>query len=105
MVEGLPRDSHYVAAVADDDEVAEQAGPQPSKRQPPPLTDWTPEVERLTNLEDLIRNLVALANAQVSGKNPKPPKPSLRPETALQRIEKRMDRAEYERLARVLFPD
>lgn len=88
VIRGLPRDSHYVAAVADDEEMAAQSDP-PAGAAHPRMTDWSPETERLANLEDLMRVQVSLLAAQLSQKKPKRPQPAARPVTAWERAARR----------------
>lgn len=84
LIEGLPRGSHYRAALADDDEVAElvhgTGGVRVSDR--PQLAGWTDTMDRLANVEALLTMLLYKG----TGEKPALPK---RPETALDRVETR----------------
>jgi len=93
LIDQLPSHSRYVAAVHEDEELIEHLadqlddeGPSP----PPPLTDWTPEVERLTAIIDRLGELIAVTAAANSKQGKvRPPKPSPRPVTAVDRARRR----------------
>jgi hypothetical protein len=100
IADRLPRDSHFVAAVADDDEIA--TGDEP-KAAPPSLTEFGPVTERLTGIYDLLGILIALQSAP-PGKKPRLPRPLARPVTAAQRARDRAAEADRQFLASKLFP-
>lgn len=91
LIDHLPRGSRYVAALADDDELADEFGDEIEKAPPPPppLTEWTPDYERLTLIADRLGDLIHLtAKANSSGNVPQY-RPLPRPETALKRKARR----------------
>jgi hypothetical protein len=95
LIDRLPRDSHFIAALADDDDLADELadeddGPPP----PPPLTEWSPVVDRLTAVVDLLGQLIA-TTAGAAGAKAKPPPPQPRPVTARDRAKRR--RREFKR--------
>ena len=98
-IDGLPSWSAFIEASAQDDEVAEMyagredEGPAPSPR----LLEWTPERAELVKIHEAIQSLAALVSA-VAGGNAEQPKPSPRPETAMDRYAKRMADASYDGL-------
>ncbi|WP_289009968.1 hypothetical protein [uncultured Thermomonospora sp.] len=90
LIDQLPRHSRYLAAVADDDEVADQLADEPDgPPPPPPLTEWSAEVERLTLIADRLGELITLFAAVNSKKKPPPYRNLPRPVTARQRAERR----------------
>lgn len=100
LIDRLPRHSHYVAALADDDELADQLadqddedkGPPPA----PPLTEFGPVEERLTLIADRLGELLRAFAAANSKKKPPPYKPLARPVTARQRARRRRREAKHE---------
>ncbi|WP_304455861.1 hypothetical protein [Nocardiopsis sp. YSL2] len=73
--------------MANDDELAEDA-PEPTGSSAPPLTEWSPEVERLTLAVDRLGEMIAAVINSAGGKA-KPPKPLKRPVTAQDRVKRR----------------
>ncbi|MEV2277874.1 hypothetical protein AB0I72_20040 [Nocardiopsis sp. NPDC049922] len=84
LLDHLPRTSHLAAAMADDDELAETS-PEPTGPSAPPLTEWSPAVERLTVAVDRLGELIAAVYNAAGGKA-KPPRPLPRPVTARDRV-------------------
>ncbi|MFP7366284.1 hypothetical protein SFC07_11025 [Corynebacterium callunae] len=82
LIDELPRGSHYRAAVADDDDIAEAVFDLKPRSSSPPLEDWTAEIEALTGIQDLLFSLL------YRGSDQRPPRLP-RPETAMDRVEKR----------------
>lgn len=99
-VDGLPSHSRFAAAIANDDEAAEQllalADDAPASSAPP-LTDMTPEAQRL---DAVIDRLGEVARAVIGAAGGKPPKlkPTPRPVNALQRVRERAAEARHEAL-------
>lgn len=82
----LPRQSHYKAALASDDEVVALM-PESLGDYRPPLTEWSPEVEHLAVIADAVRALPAVISASAGVKNgPAVPKSLPRPDTAWERL-------------------
>lgn len=83
LVHELPRGSHYRAALADDDELAEAildlGEPEPPAH--PPLEGWTNELEALTGIQDLLK-AIAMRGSE------KTPKPLPRPQTGMDRVKR-----------------
>lgn len=105
IVSRLPRDSHYIAELADDDELADSldhGDPEPPA--PPSLAEFGPGIEQLAAIRDLLGVLVAIQTT-APGKRPRPPEPVLRPVTAAQRARKRAADAEHAAMAAQLWPD
>jgi hypothetical protein len=97
VIDGLPSNSHYVAALAEDDDLAMNS-PEPKARTPR-LTEYSPETAAIVDrLGDVISAVIAAAG----GTPPKIP-PYPRPETAADRVRarRRMER-HYDTVRRVL---
>lgn len=93
-LEHLPRTSAYHTAVAEDEELAAELAKQPEQKpRTPRLTEFSPEVQVMAEVRDLIATLINVQIAR-AGKKPSKVKPYPRPETALDRIRRR---ARYER--------
>ena len=84
LLEQLPPGSHYIAALADDDDLAEQmlAARKGSPEAPPSLRDWDATQSKLTALLDGVQALCALTARMESAPPPMP-----RPVTAADRLE------------------
>lgn len=81
----LPRTSAYHCAVAADEELAAQVAasdevPKPSKT--PPLSEYTPEVEALRDIQDILDQTLRVL-VKVNNGKPGKHKPYPRPVTAL----------------------
>src|SRR5690606_2205977 len=87
LIENLPRGSRFQAALADDDDLADEIGDLVEGRPPPPppLTEWTADHEKLTLIADRLGELLHLTAAANSSKRVPQYRPLARPETALQR--------------------
>lgn len=97
-IDGLPSYSRLAAAMAEDEEAAEQLlaanGGQMPKPGPPPLTEYTPEVARLDNVVDRLGEVMGAVIGGAGGKPPKI-KPAPRPVTALSRVRDRIADAHH----------
>lgn len=93
IVEHLPSTSHFVAAMADDDEAAELL-PEP-RPGPPALTEFGPVEQRLTLIADRLGEVVTAVYNTVAKKPQKPPPPLPRPETAHDRLRRSRRRARH----------
>lgn len=91
-----------MAAVADDEELAENAPPPRSG--PPPLRDWSPEVQQLAVIRDRLGELIATVASANSTKKVQPPKPCPRPVTAYDRVRSRRRWKQHQRLVQQLKP-
>jgi hypothetical protein len=97
LIEGLPSDSAYAEASAQDDELAEMMaarGDAPTTG--PRVTEFGPTNQLLTEILDRLGEVVA-ATVAASGGSVKI-RPSPRPETAADRYARRMQDAAYEYL-------
>lgn len=94
IIDHLPADSHFVAAMADDDELAAQA--PPPKPGPPQLQTWTPEVEKLTLIADRMGEVVTAVYNTVAKKPSRPPPRLPRPQTAHDRVRVRRRRQSHQ---------
>ena len=96
LINQLPPASRYTAAVSNDDEhvalLIEAMERQPKTDEKdesgPSLAGWTPEVDKLTEISDLLAQNLSVAIAAAGGK-PKPMKPSSRPVSAFARVKER----------------
>jgi hypothetical protein len=107
----LPRTAHFHAALHRDEQRAEellhnehQAVDTRTPR--PPLETWTQEAELLALIADLLAYQRA-DFAQVHSKHHRwrAPKPTLRPETALERAQRRDERERHHDIVRSLLGD
>ena len=94
LIDRLPRNSHYMAALADDDELAEHIDDDASAPLPP-LTEWSADHAVLTVIAERLGDLLAATAQANSGKKVPSPRPLPRPDTALKRKVKR--RREFKR--------
>jgi hypothetical protein len=105
LIDRLPRNSAYIAAVAADDDVADAIaqrddGDQVGQRRE--LTDWTADVELLSMLYDRVGELIQ-ATVASRGVRPTRLQPAPRPVTALERARRRARIRQHDDLvARVL---
>jgi hypothetical protein len=98
VIDGLPSNSHYVAALADDDELAENS--PPPKARPPRLTEFSPEAAAIIDrLGDVITAVIAAA-----GGTPPSIEPYPRPVTAAERMKQRSRWRAHEDLVARLLP-
>jgi len=101
----LPMGSHFRAAVADDDELAEELaeihGPLHQRKGSPrpPLTEWTRQVAYLHKISNQLSYLAWAEFASQAGKKRgTPPKGEKGPETADERVDFRDFLAEHEQV-------
>lgn len=101
MINHLPRTSHFVAAIAQDEEAAEAALDH-DDRDPalagPHLTEWTPEVQALYGLADRLGTLIQVTLAAGGAKQPKPLPSWPRPRLAIDRVRERRRHQKHQRL-------
>lgn len=107
LLEHLPSSSAYHCAVAEDEDLARQileSGEEPpAKPRSPRLTEWGPDVQVMAEVRDLLASLLAVTVKAHGGKPPKPT-PYPRPETALQRVKRRVRFARHSELVRRALP-
>lgn len=103
-LEHLPRTSAYKCAVAEDEDLAREVAaditsaddlPKPSKT--PPMREWSPEVEALRDLQDVLDQTLRVL-VKANGGKPGKHRPYPRPVTALSRaIRSARQKLRYER--------
>lgn len=112
MLPTLPVGGWYYAAIADDDERADQIlemearGELPPRSNRPSLIGWTPERELMTEVAELLEHVVHGiwgASPKFKGKGGKPPQRRPRPETAHDRAEERDALREHDDLSSQLL--
>jgi hypothetical protein len=87
LLEHLPRTSAYHCAVAEDEGLAREIAKSPNLPKPsktPPLQEWTPEVEALRDVQDILDQTLRVL-VKVNNGKPGKHKPYPRPVTALAR--------------------
>lgn len=102
IIDQLPRNSHYVEAQLDDDDLAAQLATLPEGQPVRRISEWTPELETLAAVAD---RLVDVLNVllKVNGGNATELRPQPRPTTALSRVRAHQRQIKHESLvARVL---
>ncbi len=105
MIDHLPRDSAYVEAFCDDEEVAATllGGPEPQGQPQRRMSDYSVVVEVLSLLVDRVSELIGTVAAS-RGIKPRKIPPAPRPETAADRLRKQRRRATHRRLVSKLLP-
>lgn len=106
-LEHLPSTSAYHAAIAEDEDLAQElidrGEDAPGKPRPPRLTEWGPDVQVLAEVRDLLANLLAVTVKAHGGKPSKIPAYP-RPVTALQRVKRRARMLAHSELVRRVLP-
>jgi len=97
LIQSLPPHSRFVAAVADDDEVAEQMDLDAPPK-PPSLTEFDPTTRAIADLYDRVGTLIAAVIAS-TGKKPPKIQPYRRPKLAVDRVRERRRWAKHKQLA------
>jgi hypothetical protein len=103
-LEHLPRTSAYHTAIAEDEVLAEQMADVPDEKPGPPrLAEFSPEVQVLAEVRDLLATLI---NVQVAraGKKPSKMKPYPRPVSAVEQIRRRQRYQRHRSLVSQLLP-
>lgn len=94
ILEGLPRHSHYKAALDSDDTVASMAlsmrsGDEDEQQPQVPLAGYDPLAMRLDNVFDAVNALAETVKSALSRRNSRvDPVRATRPETAIQRLQR-----------------
>jgi hypothetical protein len=108
LIDRLPRDTYYWQVITQDPEHAamlveaqERAEKEGRDVGPPapPMSTWSPEVEAITKLTDRVNALIYVTRAANGAKGEKPPKPEVRPATALPSIKAKRRQEQHEKLA------
>lgn len=115
LVEHLPRHSAYVEAVTDDmaaegeQRAAESGEPfdqkQPSTDDGPPLSEWSPEVDLLAQIVDLLQLMRSEALQMSSDNKGLPYTPTRRPATVAERVDRALSKAAQDHLMSRFYPD
>jgi hypothetical protein len=106
LIDRLPRNSAYVEALAEDDELAQQLSsqPRPNVRSVRRMTEWSVEVELLSVVADRLAELAQVVATSRGAKRTRVA-PMPRPLTAGQRLEVRQRHSKHLSLvSRVLPP-
>lgn len=104
LIDGLPRNSAFVEAVANDEQAAQQLLQQQPEASAPGvrLSEWSPEREILADVVDRLGNVIQAVIA-AAGTKPQRMAPAARPVTAVMRLRKQRRVEQHQRLvARVL---
>lgn len=115
LIDWLPRNSAYMEALSDDEELAEQVLRDQKREQKngkdrdrpgrsgPRISEFSVEVERLTDLVDRMSEAIQATVASAGGKPPRM-QPQPRPVTAMQRLQEKERYAKHRRtVSRVLI--
>lgn len=107
LIDRLPRDTYYWQVITQDpdhaemlveaQERAEREGKKMSAA--PPMSTWSAEVEGLATVSDKLSVLAYILKAVNGDKQSQPPKPTVRPETALPSIKRRHRQEQHNKLA------
>ena len=106
LIDHLPRTSHYFHAVSQSEEVAEYRlrmggkSAEPAVKHTPPFTEYSPEVEHLSNIEDLLGALIY----QNSGSKDGHMYTAKRPDTATDKVQERQRRETYVNMVSRMVP-
>jgi hypothetical protein len=99
LIDGLPPHSEYQAALALDEELAEEYvdDDRPREKYRPKITEWSPTEQLLAAVFDRLGEVVAVVSAANGGTSKLPPEWP-RPETAQDRVLRRKQQREYDDL-------
>lgn len=103
LIDHLPSDSPFTAAVAEDEEYAEMVVDLPDENPAPRLTEFGPEVRALAMIVDKLSYLISV-QYQRSSQRPPRMEPYPRPVTAIDRIRRRRKIQQHESLKARLLP-
>jgi hypothetical protein len=109
IIDQLPRDSRYVEAVSQDEELAESllehSPAEPNGKPERRLSEWSATVELLTSILNRLGE-VTQALAALGGAKPRKIQPAPVPTTMIEKLRKRRRERNHRALvARVLPPD
>lgn len=102
LITQLPRNSFFVEAVSQDEEVAAQMTELPQEPSGVRMSTWSPEMELLAAVFDRLGSVVAAVVASAGGRPPDI-QPFPRPETAAQRARIKSRQEGHERLVKRLL--
>lgn len=105
LIEFLPRDSAYIEALSNDEEIAQQLLDKQIPERPPQrrMSEYSAVVEVLSLVADRIAELIGTVAAS-RGIKPRRIQPAPRPVTALERLRKRRRRIRHRSLVSKLLP-
>lgn len=103
LIEHLPTDSHYIAALAEDPEAAEHMDPD-AKPKPPRLTEFGPDIAALSVIADRLGLLIRVTRAAAGEKRPPAMQPYPRPRLAIDRLRHQRRLARHDHIKRQLLP-
>jgi hypothetical protein len=103
-LEHLPVTSAYHTAIAEDEDLAEELARLPEQTaRPPRLREFSPEVQVLAEVRDLLATLINVQIAR-AGKKPSKVKPYPRPVSAVERIRQQQRYQRHKSLVAQLIP-
>ena len=103
-LEHLPRTSAYHTAIAEDEDLAEQMADIPDQKPGPPrLAEFSPEVQVMAEVRDLLATLINVQIAR-AGKRPSKVKPYPRPVSAVEQVRQRHRYQQHRSLVAQLLP-
>lgn len=102
LIDRLPRESHYVEAMLDDEQYALLVADMPLSEPERRMREWTPELEALATVADRLVDVIDVLSIANGGKASELRR-SIRPVTAIERVRNRQRQRKHEALvARVL---
>lgn len=113
FVSRLPQHTHYAAAYQSSPEFAEwavaemerrRANPREAPSQLPSRVGWTPEVEHIVNLGDMVRELTNVTAYKDSDRKPPRLKPLPRPLSPFERAQQIAEQARHQARIDLLTP-
>lgn len=105
VIDHLPRASHYVEALADDEDLARRtADTEPEAKPRARMSEWTAEREALADISDRLTDVIRAIVASTGNKPPNIPR-SVRPVTAADRIRREHSKARHLSLVERLLPN
>lgn len=107
LIDWLPRNSAYIEALSEDEDVAEQVLRAPENQRPrgagPRVSEWSLEVEKMTDMIDRLGEVIIAVVTSNGGKAPRV-RPQQRPRTAIDRLRERKRYEHHKKtVARVLI--
>jgi hypothetical protein len=107
LIDRLPRDTYYWQVITQDPEHAEmlveaqERAEREGKKMSaaPPMSTWSAEVEGLAAVGDKLSVIAHILKVVNGDKQSQPPKPALRPETAMPSIKRKHRQEQHDKLA------
>jgi hypothetical protein len=114
LIDHLPQDTWYHQMISEDIEHAmmilraqkraKERGDRVEPPKGPQVKTWSPEVDALTRVLDAVNNVAYVTAKGAGSKSIKPPRPALRPQTAMERAKLRLRQEEHDILVRRMLP-